>query len=89
VLRGSVTVTDGVATHVLQPGDTFFFPSGSQYEWTVDKYVRKVAFMHVPRSRKLRMALHVFHLLRSPLRLFKRNRGQSLTGLAAVSTRQD
>jgi uncharacterized protein len=89
LLRGSITVTDGVETHVLRAGDTFFFPSGSQYQWTVDKYVRKVAFMHVPRSRKLRIALRVFRLLRSPWRMFRRNRGQNLTGLAAVSTRQD
>jgi uncharacterized protein len=29
-------------------GDTVFFPVGSSAEWTVDKYVRKLAFCRVP-----------------------------------------
>jgi len=68
VLAGSATVSDGVARHVLRPGDTFFFPCGAKFEWTIDTYVRKIAFIHSPRSRKVRMLLRVFDLLRSRLR---------------------
>jgi uncharacterized cupin superfamily protein len=29
-------------------GDTVFFPSGSSAEWTVEKYIRKIAFCRAP-----------------------------------------
>jgi hypothetical protein len=29
-------------------GDTIFFPAGAQAEWTVDKYIRKLAFCRTP-----------------------------------------
>jgi uncharacterized cupin superfamily protein len=89
LLQGSITVTDGVESHTLSAGDTFFFASGTQYEWTIDTYVRKVAFMHVPRSRKLRMLVKVLTAMRHPLRAFRKSSGPQLTGLAAVSSRQE
>ncbi len=44
-IEGGVTIEDGhsPARH-LGPGDVIFFPAGSHAVWTVDKYVRKVAF---------------------------------------------
>jgi uncharacterized protein len=89
LLQGSIVLTDGVSTHRLSAGDTFFFANGTKYEWTVDTYVRKVAFMHVPRSRKLRMLIKAINLVRHPLRVFKRPTDSGPPGLAAVSTRQD
>ena len=32
------------AARTLMPGDVAFFPAGSHAVWTVDNYVRKVAF---------------------------------------------
>jgi len=55
ILEGSVTVKDlhQGATHILKGGDTVFFPAGSSAEWTVGQYVRKVAFLRVPLTRKV------------------------------------
>jgi hypothetical protein len=35
-------------TRRVKAGDTVFFPKGSNAEWTVDKYVRKLAFCRTP-----------------------------------------
>lgn len=45
VVEGSVTLEDGHGpARTIGPGDVVFFPAGSHAVWTVDKYVRKVAF---------------------------------------------
>jgi uncharacterized cupin superfamily protein len=45
ILEGSVLLKfpSGESKQVVA-GDTIFFPVGSQAEWTVDKYIRKLAF---------------------------------------------
>jgi hypothetical protein len=45
VLEGSVTLKfpDGQSRHVAV-GDVVFFPKGSSAEWTVESYIRKLAF---------------------------------------------
>jgi uncharacterized protein len=45
ILEGSVTLKfpDGQSRHVVA-GDIVFFPNGSRAEWTVDSYIRKLAF---------------------------------------------
>ena len=60
LLEGSITVIDstGRVTH-LRAGDTFFFATGTRFEWTVPVYVRKIAFIHVPISRKLRFVARI------------------------------
>jgi uncharacterized protein len=52
LVQGSVMVKDagGRVLH-LKAGDTFYFAKGSRYEWTVERYVRKIAFIHVPMSQ--------------------------------------
>jgi uncharacterized cupin superfamily protein len=49
VLEGAVTLKypSGVSRRVAS-GDTVFFPAGSSAEWTVDNYVRKLAFCRSP-----------------------------------------
>jgi uncharacterized protein len=49
VLEGSVTLRSpaGISQHV-KAGDTIFFPAGAAAEWTVDKYIRKLAFCRTP-----------------------------------------
>lgn len=44
ILEGSVTLkySSGEIRHVVA-GDVVFFPKGSHAEWTVDKYIRKLA----------------------------------------------
>jgi hypothetical protein len=67
VIEGSVILEDAAgARRQLQPGDTFLFPAGTRFLWTVPEYIRKIAFLHSPLSRKLRLAKRVFHILKSP-----------------------
>jgi uncharacterized cupin superfamily protein len=49
VLEGSVTLKapSGGSRRVVA-GDIIFFPAGSQAEWTVDNYIRKLAFCRTP-----------------------------------------
>jgi uncharacterized cupin superfamily protein len=49
ILEGSVTLKDpaGTSRHVVA-GDTIFFPTGTRAEWTVDGYIRKLAFCRTP-----------------------------------------
>ncbi|HUZ33513.1 MAG TPA: cupin domain-containing protein [Xanthobacteraceae bacterium] len=55
ILEGSVTIKDNhqPAVHTLTGGDTVFFPAGSSAEWTINRYVRKVAFLRVPLTRRM------------------------------------
>jgi uncharacterized cupin superfamily protein len=60
LLEGSVTVVDSSGqANDLRAGDTFFFPEGTRFEWRVPTYVRKIAFIHVPISRKLRFVTRI------------------------------
>jgi uncharacterized cupin superfamily protein len=49
ILEGGVLLVEpsGASRHV-GPGDTVFFPDGSQAEWTVERYVKKLAFCRTP-----------------------------------------
>jgi uncharacterized cupin superfamily protein len=49
ILEGSAVLKfpDGTSRRIVT-GDTIFFPKGSQAEWTVEKYIRKVAFCRSP-----------------------------------------
>jgi uncharacterized cupin superfamily protein len=49
ILEGEVKLKYPSGTsHRVVAGDTVFFPTGSSAEWTVDKYVRKLAFCRAP-----------------------------------------
>ena len=49
ILEGSVELKDSAGmTRRVVAGDTIFFPTGSQAEWTVERYVRKLAFCRTP-----------------------------------------
>jgi uncharacterized protein len=49
ILEGSVLLKDpaGGIRRVVA-GDTIFFPAGSRAEWTVESYIRKIAFCRTP-----------------------------------------
>lgn len=55
ILEGQVTVDDGKVRRTLRPGDVAFFPAGTWAHWTVDGYVKKLAFCRdaVPRPALL------------------------------------
>jgi uncharacterized cupin superfamily protein len=49
VLEGSVSLLDPAGkSRLVVAGDTVFFPAGSSAEWTVERYVRKLAFCRTP-----------------------------------------
>lgn len=69
VLEGSVIVEDACGVRkALQAGDTFLFPAGSRYQWTVPGYVRKIAFLHRPLSREMRLVKHLVERVTAPFR---------------------
>ena len=69
VLEGEVTLKYPSGTsHRVGAGDTVFFPAGSSAEWTVDNYVRKLAFCRTPVPRVLTLARHVVRRLRRVVR---------------------
>jgi uncharacterized protein len=69
VLEGETTIKDAGGTYRLRAGDTIFFPKGATAEWTVDSYIRKIAFCRKPLAwplafakrgiRSLKRRLHV------------------------------
>jgi uncharacterized protein len=57
ILEGEVSLKgpSGASRRVVA-GDTVFFPKGSSAEWTVDKYVRKLAFCRNPEPASVTFA---------------------------------
>jgi uncharacterized protein len=69
VVEGSVVVEDAAGVRRrLGAGDTYLFPAGSHYHWTVSHYIRKIAFLHTPISRKMRLAKGIYDFLMSPFK---------------------
>jgi hypothetical protein len=68
-LEGSVVVEDAAGVRRrLGAGDTFLFPAGSRFHWTVPHYIRKLAFLHAPLSRKMRLVKGIYNFFKSPLK---------------------
>lgn len=69
VLEGSVVIEDSAgARQRLQAGDTFLFPAGSRYLWTVSNYLRKIAFVYSPLSPEMRIIRGLLERLTAPFR---------------------
>src|SRR6202041_3389634 len=69
ILEGEVTRKDPAGkSRRVTAGDTVFFPVGSSAEWTVDKYVRKLAFCRVPLPRYLIFARGVARRVKRAVR---------------------
>jgi uncharacterized cupin superfamily protein len=64
-LEGGVTIKEpsGV-THRLGAGDTIYFPAGTRAEWTIEQYVRKVAFCRRPLPAPVHFANRVIRKLK-------------------------
>ena len=69
ILEGAVTLKypSGVSRRV-SAGDTVFFPAGSSAEWTVERYVRKLAFCRTPVPRLVTVARRVVRRLKRAVR---------------------
>jgi uncharacterized protein len=69
ILEGTVMLKyPSGACHRVTVGDTVFFPKGSSAEWTVDKYVRKLAFCRAPVPGYLTFARQVARTLKRVVR---------------------
>lgn len=69
ILEGSIVLTDGGNPPTrLGPGDVVFFPKGSQVNWQVEGYVRKVAFFRKTLPNPLTV---VYKLLRRIKQAFR------------------
>lgn len=69
VLEGSAIIEDAAGVRRrLQAGDTFLFPAGSRYHWTVPHYIRKIAFLYSPLSREVRIIRGILKWLTAPFR---------------------
>jgi uncharacterized protein len=79
ILEGAVTLKFPTgASHRVVAGDTIFFPAGSTAEWTVDHYVRKLAFCRTPVPGYLTFARQMVRRLR---RLGSGDSGKEASGL--------
>lgn len=65
VLEGSVSIKDHTGrVRCLSAGDWAFFPKGSKAEWTVERYVRKIAFCRTPMPNSVQFARRVYRVLK-------------------------
>ena len=65
VIEGGVVVRDlDGGTRRLSVGDTMFFPAGARAEWTVENYIRKIAFCRAPLPRSVVYAKRGYHFLK-------------------------
>jgi uncharacterized cupin superfamily protein len=65
VLEGSVLIKDrSGATRRVEAGETIFFRAGSHAEWTVDRYIRKLAFLRAPVPPFAMLAIRAIRLFR-------------------------
>ena len=69
ILEGSVTLKDpqGNSRRVVA-GDIVYFPAGSRAEWTVDGYIRKLAFCRTALPSYLVLARNVARRLKRLIR---------------------
>jgi uncharacterized cupin superfamily protein len=64
-LEGTVKIKDETgAVRELGAGDWLFFPAGSHAEWTVDHYVRKIAFCRQTLPKSVLRLRQVYRLLK-------------------------
>ncbi len=64
VVEGSVQLKDSTGNcRLVTAGDTVFFPAGSHAEWTVEKYVKKVAFLRSTVPAPVVVGISVFRRL--------------------------
>lgn len=89
LLEGSAIFTDSAGVrHFARAGDTFFFPAGSRFEWTVPSYVRKIAFFHIPMSRKMQLLQRIYNVLTrlAPARAPKIESTSLLQGSSSIAS---
>jgi uncharacterized cupin superfamily protein len=63
VLAGSVLIKDGAGhSRRVTAGETILFRAGSQAEWTVESYIRKIAFLRTPVPKYALLAIRAVRI---------------------------
>jgi uncharacterized cupin superfamily protein len=66
ILEGEVLVTTEDGTErLLRAGDVAYFPGGSSAVWSIETYVKKIAFCRKPFPRPLTVAYRLRNFIRS------------------------
>jgi uncharacterized protein len=68
ILEGTISLKEFGETRIATAGDTVFFPVGSSAEWTVEKYVRKLAFCRFPLPEYINTARRLVRRVRGIIR---------------------
>lgn len=83
VIEGSVRILDDRGVErVVEAGDTVFFPAGTHAQWTVEKYVRKIAFCRSPLPWQVLLAKRAYRAVKG---VAKRLLGRGAVATAPVS----
>jgi uncharacterized cupin superfamily protein len=84
ILEGEFTLKDLLSgtTRQVVAGDIVYFPQGAQAEWTVQKYVRKLAFCRTALPGYLVSARNVARRVK---RLIRGQSGQAAAGSGMIS----
>jgi uncharacterized cupin superfamily protein len=78
VLEGSVVLKDETGTsRRVGSGETVFFRAGSHAEWTVERYIRKIAFLRTPVPKHALLAIRAVRVFKRLARFGRPNREDS------------
>jgi uncharacterized cupin superfamily protein len=78
VLEGSVVLKDETGTsRRVGSGETVFFRAGSRAEWTVERYIRKIAFLRTPVPKHALLAIRAVRVLKRLTGFRRSNREDS------------
>jgi uncharacterized protein len=78
VLEGSVLLKDETGTsRRVGSGETVFFRAGSRAEWTVERYIRKIAFLRTPVPKHALLAIRAVRVLKRLTGFGRSNREDS------------
>ena len=67
-LEGSVVIDDGEGPRRVGPGDVVFFPAGTSAVWTVETYVRKLAFCRKALPAPIGAAVKMLRAMKNAMR---------------------
>jgi uncharacterized protein len=78
VLEGSVLLKDETgSSRRVGSGETVFFRAGSRAEWTVERYIRKIAFLRTPVPKHALLAIRAVRVLKRLTGFGRSNREDS------------
>jgi uncharacterized cupin superfamily protein len=67
-VEGSVVIDDGSGPRRLGPGDVVFFPAGTSAVWTIETYIRKLAFCRKILPAPIGAAVKMLRTMRDAMR---------------------